>query len=74
MSGPLLLLALAALGGAGAVARFLLDASVAERAGGDFPAGTFMVNVTGALLLGLLAGLALRGDGLTLAAAGLLGS
>ena len=45
-----------------------------KRAAGEFPAGTFAVNVTGSFLLGLLVGSALRGDALVLAAAGLLGS
>lgn len=71
---PLLLLAVGALGGLGALARFLLDGAVAERVPGGFPAGTFAVNVSGAFLLGLLVGIALRGDALVLAAAGLLGS
>lgn len=46
-------------GGVGAVARFLLDGAVNQRVGGRFPAGTFVVNVTGSLLLGLVTGLAL---------------
>ena len=71
---PLLLLAVGALGGVGALARFLVDGAVAERASGGFPAGTFAVNVSGALLLGLLVGMAFRGDALVVAAAGLLGS
>jgi CrcB protein len=65
---------LAALGGVGALARFLLDAAIAERAGNRFPWGTLAVNVSGAALLGLVAGLALRGDALLLAATGTLGS
>ena len=71
---PLLLLAVGALGGVGALARFLVDGAVAERVPGGFPAGTFAVNVSGALLLGLLVGMAFRGDALVVAAAGLLGS
>jgi fluoride exporter len=70
----LLLLAVGALGGVGALARFLLDGAVAERAPGEFAAGTFAVNVSGAFLLGLPVGMAVRGDALVLAAAGLLGS
>lgn len=71
---PLLVLAVGALGGVGALARFLLDGAVAERAPGEFPAGTFVVNVSGAFLLGLLVGATLRGDVLVAAATGLLGS
>lgn len=50
-----LLVALA--GGLGAVARLVLDGSVTSRIGGRYPAGIFLVNVTGSLLLGLVAGL-----------------
>jgi fluoride exporter len=46
-------------GGAGAVARVLLDAAVAAHIGRRFPAGTLVVNLSGTLLYGLLVGLAL---------------
>jgi CrcB protein len=62
------------LGGAGAVARFVLSRAVARRSAGWFPYGTLVVNLSGSALLGLLAGLALHGDALTLAGGGLLGS
>ena len=42
--------------GVGAPARYLVDGWVQDRAGGAFPWGTFVVNVTGCLLLGLLTG------------------
>jgi fluoride exporter len=48
------------LGGVGAVLRFLIDRAVSRRAARPFPFGTLVVNVSGALLLGFLAGLALR--------------
>ena len=64
----------ALLGGVGALARFLLDAAVAEGAAGPFPAGTLAVNFSGAALLGLLAGLALHGAALTIVAGGGIGS
>jgi fluoride exporter len=47
------------LGGVGAVLRFLVDRGVSGRVGRPFPFGTLMVNLSGALLLGFLAGLAL---------------
>lgn len=62
------------LGGAGAVTRFAVDGLVAERTGGEFPWGTFVVNLTGAGLLGLLAGAAVHGEALLLAGTATLGS
>jgi CrcB protein len=46
-------------GGLGAVLRFLVDSAVARRAARSFPYGTFVVNISGAALLGLLSSLAL---------------
>jgi fluoride exporter len=43
---------------AGAVARYLLDRAVADRSGSPFPVGTWLINVSGSLVLGLLVGLA----------------
>jgi fluoride exporter len=71
---PFVWLGVGLLGGVGALARFLLDGFVGERARGGFPWGTFAVNVSGALVLGLLVGLALRGSALVLAGAATLGS
>jgi CrcB protein len=45
--------------GLGAPARYLVDAWVRARAGHESPWGTFVVNVTGCLVLGLLTGLGL---------------
>jgi CrcB protein len=64
----------ALLSGLAAIGRFLLVALVSSRFGGAFPLGTFAVNMTGALLLGLLAGLAVEGDALVLLGAATLGS
>jgi fluoride exporter len=62
------------LGGGGALARFLLDAAAERRTGGRFPVGTLVVNLSGALLLGLLSGVELGGDALKLAGTAALGS
>ena len=67
-------LAVAALGGVGAMLRFLFDGAIAQRLGRDFPFGTLIVNLTGACLLGLLSGLALTGNALLLAGTATLGS
>jgi CrcB protein len=61
-------------GGFGAIGRFLLDSSIAGRAGRDFPYGTFVINITGALLLGLLVGLAVEENIYVIAGTATLGS
>jgi CrcB protein len=66
--------AVAGLGGFGAIARFLLDAIISQRASRDFPFGTLAVNLSGAFLLGLLTGLALEGTPLLLVGTATLGS
>jgi CrcB protein len=50
----------AALGAVGATARYLVDRLVTVRTGGRRPWGTFVINATGAFLLGLITGLALH--------------
>jgi fluoride exporter len=66
--------AVAALGGVGAVARFLVDAAVAVRLPRAFPWGTLAVNLSGAVALGMLAGAGVRGDGILLAGTATLGA
>jgi CrcB protein len=71
--------AVAALGGAMACARFLVDGAVATRFGGrgpigDFPIGTLAVNLSGAVVLGVLAGAALSGTAYTIVAGGGIGT
>lgn len=56
---PLILVGLLAAGAAGAPARYLLDGLVQDHTAGAFPWGTFVVNVTGSLLLGIITGAAL---------------
>lgn len=62
---PTLLLVVSIAGGVGAIARYCLDGLITrrttarvERADRRFPYGIFVVNVTGSLMLGLVAGLA----------------
>jgi CrcB protein len=62
------------LGGCGALARFGLTLLVADRLHPHLPLGTLAVNVSGAFLLGLLAGAAVDGDARMLLGAGALGS
>jgi CrcB protein len=69
----LVALGVGALGGAGAVARFLLDAQVTRRLGRTFPYGTLAVNLSGAAVLGVLAGAALGGDAYRIWGIGLIG-
>lgn len=42
--------------GIGAPARYLIDGWVQDRTNGAFPWGTFVVNITGCLMFGLLTG------------------
>jgi len=64
----------AVLGGCGALARFGLTLLVADRLHPHLPLGTMAVNVSGAFLLGLLAGTSLGGEGRLLLGAGAIGS
>lgn len=58
MTGPVWAWFLVAAG-VGAPARYLLDGWVQDRTTGAFPWGTLVVNVTGCLALGVVAGLGL---------------
>jgi len=50
---------IAVAGALGAPVRYLLDGFVQDRSVGVFPRGTFVINVTGSFVLGVVAGLAL---------------
>jgi fluoride exporter len=74
-------LLMVALGGAlGGATRFVVGELVQSRIGGAFPLGTLVVNVTGALAIGIAAGMFLPGDAApahpawTIFVVGLLGS
>ena len=54
-SMSLVLVGVVGLAGAlGALARYVIGRSIAERFGSQFPLGTLLINVTGAFLIGLL--------------------
>ncbi|HEY4996608.1 MAG TPA: fluoride efflux transporter CrcB [Solirubrobacteraceae bacterium] len=74
MSSLALWLGVGVLGGAASVARFLLDRRVQALALSRFPLGTFTVNVSGALVLGVLVGAGLSGDAFLLLGTATIGS
>lgn len=53
---------LALSGGAGAAVRFVVDGLVRSRLKTALPWGTVVINISGSLLLGFLAGLVMRGQ------------
>jgi fluoride exporter len=62
------------LGGLGALARFELGGLFTRRSPAGLPLGTLAVNLTGTLLLGVLVGAGVSGDGYLLAGTATLGS
>ena len=64
----------AVLGALGACARFFVDGLVSARAGRQFPHGTLIVNLTGAFVLGVLAGASLSTDAYRLAGTATIGA
>jgi fluoride exporter len=62
------------LGGCGALARFGLTLLVADRLHPHLPLGTLAVNLSGAFLLGLLAGAGVGGDARLLLGGGAIGA
>ena len=61
-------------GGLGSVLRFVVDGAVARRVARSFPFGTLTVNITGAVLLGLISGLVLSRHAALLADTAFVGS
>lgn len=74
MSFVALWLAVGVLGGLGAIARFVIDARISANSGAQFPLGTLLVNLSGALVLGVMVGLALSDDAYLLTATAVIGS
>ncbi len=62
------------IGGCGSVLRFVVDGAVGTRLGRGFPFGTLVVNVTGAMFLGFVTGLALGADQALMAGTAAVGS
>lgn len=69
-----LALGVGVVGGLGSIARFLIDGAVTGRSGDRLPAGTFVVNLSGAFALGVLVGAAVGQDAYRLAGTGLIGA
>lgn len=67
-------IAVGLLGGLAAGARFLIDFEVSLRARAPFPLGILVVNLSASVALGIVAGVALHGEALTIVAGGGIGS
>lgn len=70
----LLWLGVAVIGGAFSILRFVVDGQVSARTGRAFPYGTLVVNLSGAVLLGFITGLAPSSDISLLAGTAAVGS
>lgn len=73
MVGLLTWVGVAVFGAFGAAMRFRVDAAVSARLPSDFPIGTFVVNLSGAVPLGLLVGAAVPHRTLLVLGTGFLG-
>jgi fluoride exporter len=62
------------IGGAGSVARFIADGTVSSAFGRDFPFGTMVINISGAIVLGLITGLVFGDTAALLAGTAAVGS
>ena len=71
---PALWVGVLGIGGLGAMTRFMVDRTVSRRMKGPFPFGTLVVNISGAALLGFLAGLTVRHEIAILAGTAFLGA
>ena len=67
-------IAIGLVGGLGAVTRFLVTGAIDARIARDWPFGTLVVNVSGALVLGALAGAGIGSDAYLVVGTGFLGA
>jgi CrcB protein len=67
-------LAVGVLGGLASIARFLLTRAAAAATGGRLTLGTLAVNLSGTVILGVLVGASVSGDGYLLAGTATIGS
>ena len=67
-------IAVVLIGGAGSVLRFYVDGLVGSAFRVGFPYGTLVVNLSGAVVLGMITGLAVAGDAALLAGTAAVGS
>ncbi|WP_024448918.1 fluoride efflux transporter CrcB [Mycolicibacterium iranicum] len=74
MTDVLVWAGVAVLGGLGAVVRLTVDKAVSRRAPKGFPYGTLVVNISGAMILGFFAGMALPAHLALMAGTGFVGS
>ncbi len=71
---PALWVGVLGIGGFGAMTRFMVDRTISRRIKGPFPFGTLVVNISGAALLGFLAGLTVSHEIAILAGTAFLGA
>lgn len=73
MVGVLTWAGMVVCGGLGALARYRVDSAVSGRFAADFPLGIFVVNLTGAFVLGVLVGAAVPHGALFIFGTGFMG-
>jgi CrcB protein len=61
-------------GGAGSLVRYKLGKYISEKSSNTFPIGTFIINITGAILLGIISTVAVSNNMLLLLGDGFLGA
>ena len=61
-------------GGAGSLVRYKLGKYISEKSSSTFPIGTFIINITGAILLGIISTVAVSDNVMLLLGDGFLGA